>query len=111
MKIAEQQHGAVTVIRPTGPLCGPDAQEVKLRLLAAFKSTRGRFVIDASEIAFVDGAALEMLLDVTDAMNRTGQTLKLCGANETISQVMELTGLTPQFEFFSDANAAVRSFL
>ena len=111
MKISEQRHGAVTVIRPTGSLSGADAEEVKGRLLEASKATSGRFVMDASEIAFVDGTGLEMLLDVTEEMNRTGQTLKLCVANETVSKVMELTGLTPLFEFFGDVNTAVRSFL
>ncbi len=28
-----------------------------------------------------------------------------------ITQVIELTGLSPQFEHFDDANSAVRSFL
>ena len=111
MKISERQHGAVTVIRPTGALSGADAEEVKGRLLEALKATRGRFVVDASEIAFVDGIGLEMLLDVTEEMNRTGQALRLCTTNETVSKVMELTGLMPLFEFFGDVNTAVRSFL
>jgi anti-anti-sigma regulatory factor len=44
-------------------------------------------------------------------MNQTGHALRLCGANETLRQVLELTDLAPQFEQYADVNAAVRSFL
>ena len=111
MKISERRDGAVTVISPTGSVSGPDADETRTRLLEAFKATHGRFVVDASEIVFIDGAGLEMLLDVSEQMNRTGQALRLCGTNETVRQIMDLTGLTPMFEFFQDVNTAVRSFL
>ncbi len=111
MKISERRDGAVTVISPTGSVSGPDADQTRTRLLETFRATHGRFVVDASEIAFIDGAGLEMLLDVSEQMNRTGQGLKLCAANETLRQIMDLTGLSPLFEFFEDVNTAVRSFL
>ncbi len=111
MKISERRDGAVTVISPTGSVSGSDADQTRTRLLETFRATHGRFVVDASEIAFIDGAGLEMLLDVSEQMNRTGQGLKLCAANETLRQIMDLTGLSPLFEFFEDVNTAVRSFL
>lgn len=111
MKIAERQHGAVVVITLTGSLSGADAEQVKNRLLQAMKTNRGRFVMDAAEIAFIDGTGLEMLLDINDETNRIGRALKICAAGETIRRIMELTGVAPLFEQFSDANEAVRSFL
>jgi anti-anti-sigma factor len=68
-------------------------------------------VLDASAIQFVDSKGLEALVDAYDAIAQTGQSLKLCGVNETIRQVLELTELASRFEHFADVNAAVRSFL
>jgi anti-anti-sigma factor len=110
MKVLEQRQGAVTVLRPSGPLVASEAEAFKARVLEALGESRGRFVLDVSDIAFVDSAGLESLLDVTEGAGG-GQGLKICGANETLRQVLELTGLARLFEHFEDANTAVRSFL
>jgi len=111
MQIHEQQQGAVTVLRPEGPLTAADADDFKNRLLQAQRDSLGRVVLDASAIPLVDSAGLEALVEVTEEMAQSGQALKLCAANETLRQVLELTGLAHMFEYFEDANAAVRSFL
>ena len=111
MRIHEQRKGAVTVLRPEGPLTGDDAGELKGRLMEAQRDSLGRFVLDASSIPLVDSKGLEALVEVTEEMAQSGKALKLCAANETLRQVLELTGLAPLFEHFEDANAAVRSFL
>ena len=71
----------------------------------------GRCVVDASAIQFVDTKGLEALVDANDEVAQTGQSLKLCGLNDTVRQVLELTDLAARFEYYADANAAVRSFL
>ena len=111
MKIHQQSQGAVTVLSPKGPLIGDDADEFRARMLEALRETRGRAVLDASGIPMVDSRALEALVEVNQELASTGRALKLCGANETLRHVLELTELAPLFEHFADANAAARSFL
>ena len=111
MRIHEQRHGAVTVLKVDGPVIGTDAEELKGRLLQAQSDTLGRFVLDASGILLIDSKGLEGLVDVAEEMTKTGKALKLSAANETVRQVLELTGLAALFEHFEDANSAVRSFL
>ncbi|MBL7140602.1 MAG: STAS domain-containing protein [Planctomycetes bacterium] len=111
MKIAEQECGAVRVLRPEGPLTGKDADELKGHVSRLLDGSMGRCVVDASAIQYADSRGLEVLVEANDEIVRTGHPLKLSGVNETLRQVLELTGLAPQFEFFADVNAAVRSFL
>ena len=111
MEIQEQQRGAVLVIRPSGPLTGTDAEQVKARILASLGATHGRFVLDAAAIPFLDSRGLETLVEVNDEMSAIGQTLKICGATDTVRQALQLTGLAMRFEYFEEAEAAVRSFL
>ena len=111
MKIHEQLQGAVTVLKPEGPLVEHDAAVVKQRLLATLNATLGRFVVDMSAIPYVDSKGLEILVEVTEEMGRSGQALRMCGANKTVREVLELTDLASHFEHFHDANTAVRSFL
>lgn len=111
MKISEQRQGAIVVLRPEGPLAGPDVPVFRQRLLETLSTSLGRFVIDMSAMPFVDSDGLEALLDVTEEMNKSGQILRLCAASKTIREVLDLTDLSSQFDHFEDTNTAVRSFL
>ena len=111
MKLEEQLHGAITVLRPEGPLVGDDADQFKQRAMEVVQNTLGRCVIDASGVPYVDSRGLEVLVDINDRMFQTGQALRLCGESDTVRQAMELTGLSPAFEYFADVPDAVRSFL
>ena len=111
MKIDEQRQGAVTVLKPEGPLTDPDVTSLKQKLLETLAASLGRFVLDMSAVPFVDSTALEALVDVTEEMGKSGQVLRLCAANKTVREVLELTELASQFDHFEDTNTAVRSFL
>lgn len=111
MQINEHQQGAVTVLAPKGPLCAQDAEQFGTLIRQAVNRSHGRVVVDAAAIPYVDSRGLEVLLDITEALAESGKALKLSAANDTVREVMELTGLASSFEYFSDVNAAVRSFI
>lgn len=111
MEMVTQQRGAVMVVRPSGPLTSAEAEAFKTRIRELMRENLGRIVIDASALPFVDSKGLESLADVAEELAQSGKGLKVCAANETLRQVIELTGLSPQFEHFDDTNTAVRSFL
>ncbi len=111
MEIQQHNHGAVTVLKPIGPLCEEDADEVKKQTIEASSRNLGRVVVDASAIPYVDSRGLEVLVEVAEALAQGGQALKLCGANEVLREVAELTDVAPLLEQVPDVNAAVRSFL
>ena len=111
MNLTEQECGAVRLLRPEGPLTAKGADDLKARIDTLIESSLGRCVVDASAVPYADSRGLEVLVEANEQIARTGHPLKLCGVNETLRQVLELTGLAAQFEFFTDANSAVRSFL
>ena len=111
MRIHEQRSGAVTVLKPEGPLLEADAAVLKKKLMATLGASLGRFVVDMSAIPYVDSKGLEALVEVTEEMSRSGQALRLCAPNKTLREVLELTDLASLFDHFEDTNTAVRSFL
>ena len=111
MEIRTSHRGAVLVVRPSGPLTGADADTFKTAIQGFMRDNLGRVVIDASALPYVDSKGLESLGDLAEELALSGKGLKLCAANDTLRQVLELTGLAPQCEQFEDANTAVRSFL
>lgn len=111
MEIDERQHGAVTVLRPRGPILEGDADGLVGRSREAWEASLGRFVLDASEVAYVDSRGLEALVEVTEMLSASGHALKLCGATETLRETLALTGLSGEFEHYEDVQVAVRSFV
>jgi len=110
MEIEEQRQGAVTVVRPIGALSQENAQQFTNHAQEVRSKSLGRFIIDVSAIPYIDSKGLEALVDLTELMAQSGQSLKLCGANETVREVLDLTDLGSLFESCEDANSAVRSF-
>ena len=111
MNLEARQVGAVQVIRPAGPVTRDGSDEVKAALLEGVRTHLGRVVLDASAVTYVDSKALESLVEVAEVLAASGRALKLCALNETLREVIDLTGLAPQFEQYEDANAAARSYL
>lgn len=111
MELLTQQRGAVLVVKPTGPLTTTEADAFKSKVRGLIRENLGRIVIDASALYYIDSQGLQSLAEIADELLHSGKGLKLCAANETIQQVIELTGLSPRFEHFEDTNSAVRSFL
>ena len=111
MKISEQKQGAVVVVKPEGALAAPESDALRAHLMQMLNSSMGRIVIDMSAVPFVDSSGLEVLLDVTDGMGESGQTLKLAATTKTVREVLELTDLAPIFEHYDEVMDAVRSFL
>lgn len=111
MQIQQYQHGAVTVLKPEGPLVGDDAELFRNRTQSTIRSSFGRLVIDACAVPYVDSKALEAFSDLSAEMSKAGQPLRICSATETVREVFLLTDLDRLFEHFEDVGSAVRSFL
>ena len=111
MDIQEQRHGAVTVVKPQGPLVLGDADQFKGHIGEVMRRSLGRLVIDATAVPYVDSQGLEALVGATDELSASGRSLRLCGAGETLREVLDLTGVADRFEHYEDVTTAVRSFL
>jgi anti-sigma B factor antagonist len=111
VEIQEQRQGAVTVVRPGGPLCGVDADQFRAHADGLMRRTLGRFVVDAGAIQFADSRGLEVLVEIGQDLSQSGQTLRMCGCGETLREIFELTGVESLFDHHLDVTAAVRSFL
>lgn len=111
MEIQETRQGAVTVLKPVGPLVGNDAEQFLREVSEAVTRNLGRLVVDASAVQYTDSRGLEVLAELAQELEQSGQAMRLCATGETLREVLELTGLNDLFEHYADVTTAVRSFL
>ena len=112
MNITTEHANGIAVVRVgESRLMYPLLSEFSAAVQKLIASGEKRVVVDLSAVPYLDSKGLEALVEVTEEMGRSGQALRMCGANKTVREVLELTDLASHFEHFQDANTAVRSFL
>ncbi|MEM7681368.1 MAG: STAS domain-containing protein [Planctomycetota bacterium] len=111
MEIREHQVGAVAVLEPRGALVEDAGALLRDRVVDLHRKQLGRLAIDAGGVPYIDSLGLEALLDASEVLIDSGRSLKLCGACETVREVLDLVGLASVVEQYENVQDAVRSFL
>jgi len=109
MSIPVENYGHAVVLKPKG--------ELTEDTLSAFREAVDHqleddgvvdVVADMEEVAFIDSAALEYLLDLQDCLHEKFGQVRLARCDEHIQKILEITRLDSEFEVFEDPGEAVR---
>lgn len=111
MQVIMGKEGAVTIVKPMGPVTVNEMDEFESRLNELSRNWSKRVVLNMSEVPFIDSAGLELILRHHREFTERGLKLKLCGLSEITEKILTLTRLLQRFETFPDTSSAVRSFL
>jgi len=111
MKIDNYRIGSVTVLLPHGAIALDDVEQFAQTVEEQRSKTNGRFVIEFTDVPFVDSKGLETLWDLADHQREGGKTVKLSGVQEVCREILELTGMSEHLDLFDTSENAVRSFL
>jgi anti-anti-sigma factor len=109
VRVTEQRSGQTTILRPRGPVVGADAEHLGRQIAKTLQERPGPVILDATLIPFLDSQALEVLVDVTEHLIRTGAALRICGACDVVREVLDLTELASLFELFPDVPSALEA--
>ena len=107
----ESRQGAIKVISGSVPLSGDNLQLLKAAAEQSLAGGQPRAVLDLHEVALIDSAGLECLLDVLDLFKGRAGVLKLAAPTPLCADILSVTGVGDYFETFPDVNAAVGSFI
>lgn len=88
---------------------GEQAEALKRQLSSRAGDPGAQLLLDLSGVSFVDSRGLEVLVEVSKELVKSGRSLKLCGLPVLIREVLSLTDLLDLFECFKDASSARES--
>src|SRR5689334_25417545 len=66
-----------------------------------------RLVVDLSEVSYIDSAGLAALIQAMQKVEGYGGKFMLCGLQETVRSIFEISRLDQVFQIFPDADAAL----
>ena len=105
-----ERHGAITVVRPSGPLRAESVADLDQQVKATLTGGVANVVIDLSETPLIDGAGLEWLLAVDEYCCRRGGCVRLCRTGELCQDILRITAVGATFQTFGDLTHALGSF-
>ncbi len=111
MNITTSHIGSVVVLQLNEP-------RLTYPMLSDFASTatnligggEKRLVLDISNIAYVDSAAIGCLMDLYRQATAAGGTLKLAGVQKRVETMLTMTGAHNFLEVHADQASALKSF-
>lgn len=111
MDIEVSQMGAgVTLVVPQGDLDMGTADQVKRTLTGLIEKGQSKLVMDLARVGYVDSSGLGALVAAMKQARAVGGNLKLCGLQEDVRSIFEMTRLIKVMAVHSDRQEAVSSW-
>jgi len=105
------KQGAINVITGGVPITAEHLEALSDSLEACLAHGQPRAVLDLDEVALIDSAGMELLLDIQEIFEQRAGTLKLASPNPLCRDALSATGVAGQFEIHGEVKTAIGSFL
>lgn len=110
MDIEVTQTGGVTLVVPTGDLDMGSADQMKRTLSELIEKGQSKLVMDLTNVSYIDSSGLGALVAAMKQARAVGGNLKLCGLQEDVRSIFEMTRLIKVMAVHSDREEAVSSW-
>ena len=97
------------VVKPRGLLHHSQAEGMLAAVGDSLNHSETRLIIDLSKVQAVDSRGLEVLVELSGLLAKTGRLLEVCSANVTLLEVFDLTDVASLFQQHDDLDAALGS--
>ena len=92
MSVESHRNGTVVIVTPQDRFDTNSAPEVERVLVDHIERGEKQIVLDLSNISYISSIGLRVILKAVMAMIRTGGRLVLCGGNDQVRTVLQLSG-------------------
>ena len=110
MRIFVRTTNQVKVVAFEGTLdteTSPEAQQQFNRLI---EGGENKFLVNFENLDYISSAGLRVLLAAAKQLKETNGELRICGANEVVGEVFEISGFTAIFKVFGTESEALDGF-
>ena len=90
----------VTIVGLEGSLDTTTSPEVMDQLSSLLEEGRKNVIIDLAKLDYISSSGLRVLLAISKKLKPLNGTLKICGLNEVVNEVFEISGFTMIFDIY-----------
>jgi len=101
MEITEESAGGVCVVVARGRLDGSTSAMFSERL-EKLVGDQVKLLVDFSGVDFVTSAGLRALLGIVKKVKASSGVFAVCGVQQSVCEILDITGLTPMIKILSN---------
>ena len=110
MNISTREEGGVTVVGVEGNLDTSTAPEAQQHLDSLQDDGAQKILVDFEALGYISSAGLRVLLVTAKRLGGSGGSLRICGLNETVGEVFEISGFSVILSVFGTVEEAMEGF-
>ncbi len=110
MDIEVSQQTGVTLVVPRGDIDLSTADQVKRTLTQLIDGGQTKLVLDLADVSYIDSSGLGALVATMKQARAAGGNLRLCGLQDDVRSILEMTRLIKVIAVHSDRQEAVASW-
>ena len=100
----------VTIVQFKGKLDTNTTPDAETKLMAIVNDGCGKILVDFQKLDFVSSAGLRILLVTAKKLGTTGGSLRVCGLNETVRDIFDISGFSTLLKVFDNEQDALAGF-
>ena len=110
MNISNREEGGVAVVAVEGNLDTNTAPDAQQHLNALQDKGVKKILINFEQLDYISSAGLRVLLVTAKRLGASGGSLRICGLNETVSEVFEISGFGVILNVYGTEAEALEGF-
>ena len=110
MDISSETKDSITVVRLEGNLDTNTSTDAQDYLNNAIDGGASKVVVSFDKVDFVSSAGLRVLLATAKKLGGGGGALRVCGLNETVTEIFEISGFSTILNVFPSETEALSGF-
>jgi anti-anti-sigma factor len=110
MDLTTQESGGVTIVGFDGNLDTNTSPDAEVHLKKILDGGAKKILVDFSKLNFVSSAGLRVLLSTAKRLGSSSGELRICGLNETVNEIFEISGFCTILNVFGTAQDALAGF-
>jgi anti-anti-sigma factor len=110
MKFETTAIDSVTVVEMEGNLDTNTSVDAQDHVNGLMDDGAAKIVMDFTKVDFVSSAGLRVLLATAKRLGGVGGSLRICGLNDAVNEVFEISGFSTILEVFSTRDDAMQGF-
>jgi anti-sigma B factor antagonist len=110
MEINEQKTDQCVIIGITGRLDTTNYSMLEKKLMDLIDSHHDKILVECSKMDYVSSSGLRILLMALKKISMAKGKFVLCGLQENIREIFEISGFTNIFEIYSSQDEALKVF-
>ena len=109
MKLNHENYDQISVFTVSGDFTSDDIDLMRKTVDERLDENIKDIVLDISEMEFVDSKGLEALLWLQEHCGEQLGQVRLVGASDNVSKILEITRLASRFDSHNDVESAMKS--